>query len=80
MVKGNFTKIMEVHFVNGDFKCAMDLTPGRVKSALEECSDKELHDLYYALNDEILRRAALRTELEREAEADEEVALDAMYD
>ena len=69
MVKDNFTKIMEVHFVNGDFK-----------RTLEECSDKELHDLYYALNDEILRRAALGTELEREEEADEEVALDAMYD
>ena len=73
-------KIMDVHFVNGDLKCAMGLTPGSVKRALEACSDKELHDLYYALDDEILRRAALRTELEREAEADEEVALDAMYD
>ena len=79
MVKGNFTKIMQVYFVNGGIKCTMDLTPGLVKRALEECSDKELHDLYYALDDEILRRAARGTEVLTREEV-EEVALDAMYD
>ena len=74
MDKDNFTKIMQVYFVNGGIKCAMGLTPNLVKRALEECSDKELHDIYYALDDEILRRAALRRE------ADEQIALDAMYD
>ena len=74
MVKGKFPKIMTVNYVDGDIKAVHPVTKADVKRALEECSDKELDEFLDAIGFERARRYLLR------AEADEEIALDAMYD
>ena len=81
MVKNVFTKLVLVKFVDGEIKGARDATMSDVKRALEECSDEELDKLFDALQDEFWRRDARDVEASAAArEADEEIALDSMYD
>ena len=74
MVKERFTKIMTVHFVDGGIKAASPVTTADVKRALEECSNEQLDAFLDAIGFERARRAIFSTE------AEEEIALDAMYD
>ena len=74
MVKGKFTKIMTVHYVDGGIRCVSPVATADVKRALEECSNEQLDAFLDAIGFERARRSILATE------AEEEIALDAMYD
>ena len=74
MVEGTITKIKTVNYVDGDIKAVHPVTKTDVKRALEKCSDKELDELLEAIGFERARRYLVRVE------ADEEIALDALYD
>ena len=74
MVKGKFTKMVMVTFVDGEIKGAHDATWSDIKREIAKCTGVELEELCDAIEAEYTRRAALRRE------ADEEIALDAMYD
>ena len=78
MVKNTFTKLVLVKFVNGEIKGARDATLSDIKRELAECSDKELDELFDALQDEFWRRDA--REIEASVTEGEEIALDAMHD
>lgn len=81
MVKNKVTKMVMVDFVDGAIKGARDATWRDIKRALAKCSDKELDKLFDALQDELWMRDAREIEASARArEADEEIALDAMYD
>ena len=81
MVKNTFTKLVLVKFVDGEIKGARDATWSDVKRELAKCSDKELDKLFDALQDELWIRDAREVEASACAtEAEEEIALDAMYD
>ena len=73
MVK-KFTKLVMVTFVDGEIKGAHDATWRDVKRELAKCTGVELESLCEAIEEEYTRRDALRRK------ADEEIALDAMYD
>ena len=73
MVK-KITKLVLVTFVDGEIKGARDATWRDVKRALAKCTDVELESLCDAIEAEYIKRDALRSE------ADEEIALDSMYD
>ena len=80
MVK-KITKLVMVTFVDGEIKGAHDATWRDVKRELAKCSDEELDELFDALQDEFWKRDAREIEASACAtEADEEIALDAMYD
>ena len=81
MVKNTVTKMVMVKFVDGEIKGARDATLSDIKRAFAECSDKELDELFDALQDEFWRRDAREIEASACAtEAEEEIALDAMHD
>ena len=73
MVK-KFTKLVMVTFVDGEIKGAHDATWRDVKHELAMCTGAELESLCDAIEAEYARRDALRRK------ADEEIALDSMYD
>ena len=74
MIKNKLTKIMTVNYVDHDIKAVHPVTKADVKRALEECSNKELDEFLDAIGFERARRAILAVE------AEEEIALDALYD
>ena len=74
MVKGKFTKMVMVTFVDGEIKGAHDVTWCDIKSELAKSSDIELEALCDAIDAEYDRR------LGRVREKEEEIAVDAMYD
>ena len=80
MVKNTITKMVMVKFVDGEIKGAHDATWDDIAREIEECSDAELEELCALIDMEYIRRASLRRKAESAREADEEVALDAMYD
>ena len=80
MVKNTFTKLVMVKFVDGEFKGAHDATWDDIAREIEKCSGVELEELCALIDTEYIRRASLRRRAESAREADEEVALDAMYD
>ena len=81
MVKGKFTKLVIVKFVDGEIKGARDATLSDIKNAFAACSDEELDEIFDALQDEFWIRDAREIEASASAtEAEEEIALDAMHD
>lgn len=74
MVKNRFTKMVMVTFVDGDIKGAHDATWSDIKREIAKCSGEELEALCDAIDAEYAKRAALRRR------AEEEIALDSMYD
>ena len=79
MVK-KFTKMVMVDFVDGEIKGAHDATWDDIAREIEQCTGEELEELCALIDIEYTRRASLRRKAERAREADEEIALDAMYD
>ena len=79
MVK-KFTKMVMVDFVDGEIKGAHDATWDDIAREIEQCTGEELEELCALIDTEYIRRASLRRKAERAREADEEIALDAMYD
>ena len=73
MVK-KFTKLVMVTFVDGEIKGAHDATWSDIKREIAMCTGAELEELCDAIEAEYTRRDALRRK------AEEEIALDAMYD
>ena len=80
MVKNTITKMVMVKFVDGEIKGAHDATWDDIAREIEKCSGVELEELCALIGTDYTRRAALRRRAESAREADEEVALDAMYD
>ena len=80
MVKNTFTKLVTVKFVDGEIKGAHDATWDDIAREIEKCSGEELEELCALVDIEYTRRASLRRKAESEREAEEEIALDAMYD
>ena len=74
MVKHTVTKMVMVKFVDGEIKGAHDSTWRDIKREIAKCSDIELEALCEMIDAEYAKRAALRRG------AEEEVALDSMYD
>lgn len=74
MVKNTFTKMVMVKFVDGDIKEAHDATWMDIKREIAKCSGVELETLCELIDAEYAKRAALRRG------AEEEIALDSMYD
>ena len=74
MVKNTFSKLVMVKFVDGEIKGAHDATWDDIRGEIEKCSALELEALRVTIEAEYARRAAFGRE------AEEEVALDAMYD
>ena len=74
MVKNKVTKMVMVDFVDGEIKGAHDATWDDIRGEIEKCSALELEALRVTIEAEYARRAAFGRE------AEEEVALDAMYD
>ena len=79
MVK-KFTKLVMVTFVDGEIKGAHDATWDDIAREIEKCSGAELEELCALIDMEYTRRASLRRKAESANEAEEEIALDAMYD
>ena len=79
MVK-KFTKLVMVTFVAGEIKGAHDATWDDIAREIEKCSGAELEELCSLIDMEYTRRASLRRKAEGANEAEEEIALDAMYD
>ena len=79
MVK-KFTKLVMVTFVDGEIKGAHDATWDDIAREIEKCSGAELEELCALVDMEYTRRASLRRKAESAREAEEEIALDAMYD
>ena len=79
MVK-KFTKLVLVTFVDGEIKGAHDATWDDIAREIEKCSGEELEELCALIDTEYIRRASLRRKAESATEAEEEIALDAMYD
>ena len=80
MVKNTFTKLVTVKFVDGEIKGAHDATWDDIAREIEKCSGEELEELCALIDIEYTRRASLRRKAESAREAEEEIALDAMYD
>ena len=80
MVKNTVTKMVMVKFVDGEIKGAHDATWNDIAREIEKCSGVELEELCALIGTEYTRRASLRRKAERATEAEEEIALDAMYD
>lgn len=85
MVKNTFTKLVVVKFVDGEIKGAHDATWIDIMREIAMCTGEELEVLCDMIEAECTRRAELirkaeRTKAERATEAEEEIALDAMYD
>lgn len=81
MVKNSFTKLVLVTFVDGEIKGARDANLSDIENAFAVCSDEELVELFEALKDEFDSRDERDAEASaRATEAEEEIALDAMYD
>ena len=80
MVKNTFTKLVLVKFVDGEIKGAHDATWDDIAREIEKCSGAELEELCALIDMEYTRRASLRRKAESAREAEEEIALDAMYD
>ena len=80
MVKNKVTKMVMVDFVDGEIKGAHDATWRDIKHEIAMCTGAELEELCDAIEAEYTRRDALRRKAESAREADEEIALDAMYD
>ena len=74
MVKNTFTKLVTVKFVDGEIKGAHDATWDDIAREIEKCTGEELEELCALIDIEYTRRASLRRK------AEEEIALDAMYD
>lgn len=74
MVKNTITKMVMVKFVDGEIKGAHDATWNDIQLEIAKCSGEDLETLCELIDAEYAKRAALRRE------AEEEVALDAMYD
>ena len=75
-----FTKLVMVTFVDGEIKGAHDATWDDIAREIEKCSGAELEELCALIDMEYTRRASLRRKAESANEAEEEIALDAMYD
>lgn len=80
MVKNTFTKMVMVKFVDGEIKGAHDATWDDIALEIEKCSGAELEELCALIDMEYTRRASLRRKAESARAAEEEIALDAMYD
>ncbi len=80
MVKNKVTKMVMVDFVDGEIKGAHDATWNDIAREIEKCSGVELEELCALIDTEYIRRASLRRKAESATEAEEEIALDAMYD
>ena len=80
MVKNTVTKMVMVKFVDGEIKAAHDATWDDIAREIEMCTGAELEELCALIDIEYTRRASLRRKAERAREAEEEIALDAMYD
>ena len=80
MVKNKVTKMVMVDFVDGEIKGAHDATWWDIAREIEKCSGEELEELCALIDIEYTRRASLRRRAERASEAEDEIALDAMYD
>lgn len=80
MVKNKITKMVMVDFVDREIKGAHDATWDDIALEIEKCSGEELEELCALIDIEYTRRASLRRKAERAREAEEEIALDAMYD
>lgn len=80
MVKNTVTKMVMVKFVDGEIKGAHDATWDDISREIEKCTGEELEVLCELIGDEYVRRASLRRKAERARAAEEEIALDAMYD
>lgn len=80
MVKNKVTKMVMVDFVDGEIKGAHDATWDDISREIKKCSGEELEELCTLIGMEYTRRASLRRKAESAREADEEIALDAMYD
>ena len=80
MVKNTFSKLVMVKFVDGEIKGAHDATWDDIAREIEKCTGEELEELCALIDMEYVRRASLRRKAERARKADEEIALDAMYD
>ena len=81
MVKKAFTKMVMVKFVDGEIKGAHDATWSDIEREIAKCSGEELEVLCDMIEAEYTRRDELRREASaRKTEAEEEIALDAMYD
>lgn len=80
MVKNKVTKMVMVDFVDGEIKGAHDATWDDIEREIAKCSGEELEVLCELIGKEYAKRAALRRKAGRAAEAEEEIALDAMYD
>ena len=74
MDKYKVTKMVMVDFVDGEIKGAHDATWDDIAREIEQCTGAELEELCALIDMEYTRRASLRRK------ADEEIALDAMYD
>ena len=80
MVKHTITKMVMVKFVDGEIKGAHDATWDDIAREIEKCSGAELEELCALIDMEYIRRASLRRKAESASEADEDVAVDEMYD
>ena len=80
MVKKTITKMVMVKFVDGEIKGAHDATWDDIAREIKLCTGAELEELCDLIDTEYVRRASLRRKAESAREADEEIALDAMYD
>ena len=80
MVKNKVTKMVMVDFVDGEIKGAHDATWDDIAREIEACTGAELEELCALIDMEYTRRASLRRKAESASEAEEEIALDAMYD
>ena len=80
MDKYKVTKMVMVDFVDGEIKGAHDATWDDIAREIEQCTGAELEELCALIDMEYTRRASLRRKAESAREADEEIALDAMYD
>ena len=80
MVKHTITKMVMVKFVDGEIKGAHDATWDDIAREIEKCSGAELEELCALIDMEYIRRASLRRKAESASEADEEIAVDEMYD
>lgn len=80
MVKNTFTKLVMVKFVDGEIKGAHDATWIDIEREIAKCTGEELEVLCDMIEAEYTKRDALRRKAERSTEAEEEIALDAMYD
>ena len=80
MVKNKVTKMVMVDFVDGEIKGAHDATWSDIEREIAKCSGEELEELCAFIGKEYAKRAALRRKAEGAREAEEEIALDSMYD